>query len=236
MLKNPHLPGTPDEYIATNMGLAHKIAWNFYSASLHDMTNTFDQDEYNSIAYEGLIKAYTRFDPTFFKGIDGNIKFGTYAYSMVKGEIMRAQRNHAYTIRRKRGDKRGFFVDSLDRTVSEKEGNMTLGEVADSGSYEIGHVEIINDFLSLVGPQPREVYRLESIGLSQQEIGRVMGLSQTSVSRMQVYFYQSAERYGRGEDVGRKYQKLAKAKAWTRRTPVEMDKRMRNYVKTGEVA
>jgi len=84
MDKNPYLPGTPEEYIQANMGLAQLIAWKFFRAS-----KDRDIDDLVGIAYHGLVKSYQRFDPTNRLGIDAKpIKFSTYAGSMIKGYIM----------------------------------------------------------------------------------------------------------------------------------------------------
>jgi len=84
MDKNPHLPGSADDYIKANMGLAHSIAWKFFNAS-----KDRDIDDLRGIAYHGLVKSYQRFDPTNRLGIDDKpIKFSTYAGSMITGYLM----------------------------------------------------------------------------------------------------------------------------------------------------
>lgn len=84
MNPNPYLPGTPDEFIKANMGLAQSIAWKFFRGSKNR-----DIEEITSVAYVGLVKAYEGFDPTGHDGIDGGqIKFSSYAARTINGFIM----------------------------------------------------------------------------------------------------------------------------------------------------
>lgn len=215
MNKNPHLPGTPEEFITANLGLAHSTAWRFFLASRRDPTNKFDQDDFTSIAYLGLIKAYEKFDPTRFIGNDGGpIKFGSYAVPVIGGEIMRETRDRGRTIRGHR-DGTTVYVDSLEQPVKGSE-NLTLGDLAQTGSYLDADNTVINDFLGQVGPRLRRIYELRTMGLSQTEIAKIFKLSQISISRMENYLYQSAERYGRGEEVGDLYRQEMRS-AWGRK-------------------
>jgi len=129
MDKNEYLPGTPDEFIEKNMGLAQKIAWGWMKYVQRNEDIKFDIDDLLSIAYLGLIKAYQKFDPTKFSGMDGGeIKFSTYAVSMIKGEIQKWIRDKGHTIRKSR-DGEIIPTDSLDRPLSDDEGKtQTLGD------------------------------------------------------------------------------------------------------------
>lgn len=61
MKPNPHLPGTPDEFIEQNLGLARTVAWGFFKKARNNENIRFDKDDFMSIAYIGLIKAYQKF-------------------------------------------------------------------------------------------------------------------------------------------------------------------------------
>jgi RNA polymerase sporulation-specific sigma factor len=57
-------------------------------------------DDILSIAYLGLVKAYKMFDPTEFKGENGEeIKFSTYAIPTINGNILRELRDYNSVIR-----------------------------------------------------------------------------------------------------------------------------------------
>jgi len=89
MKRNPYLEGTPDEFIVNNMNLARDVAWPFIRASFGNPANTFTKEDLLSIACEGLIKAYQRFDPTKYEGEGGEgVKFSTYAIPVIRGTLM----------------------------------------------------------------------------------------------------------------------------------------------------
>lgn len=84
MDKNPHLEGTPDEFIEKNLGLSRHVAWK-YAKSRKDC----NPDDILSVAYLGLVKAYKGFNPEGKVGQDGKaIPFATYACSTIHGFIM----------------------------------------------------------------------------------------------------------------------------------------------------
>lgn len=84
MDKNPYLPGSPDEFIERNMGLARFVAWKYAKAR-----KDRDYEEILSVANYALIKAYIGFNPGDRLGQDGKgIKFATYATRTIHGFIM----------------------------------------------------------------------------------------------------------------------------------------------------
>ena len=199
MDKNPHLPGTPDEFITQNLGLAHKVALAFTDYARKNDSIKFDEDDFVSIAYLGLIRAYQLFNPTGFTGTNGApLKFSTYAVPMIRGAIMRHIRDLGHLIRN--GGK-SVAVDSLNRPLPNDDNGKTLGDLALAGSYSIGDRVFLRDFLSTVGPRLQKVYRLWSQGLSQPEIGRILGVTQVTVSKMELYLIESARQYGLGMDL-----------------------------------
>ena len=228
MDKNPHLEGTAEEFIENNMGLAQKIAWGWFKYIQQNENIKFDHDDLLSIAYLGLVKAYRKFDPTKFIGIDGGeIKFSTYAVPVIKGEIMRHIRDLGHTVRKSREGLGPDNIDSLDRSISD-DGNkpQTVGEmilVDDLTEEKI----VINDFLDRVNPRMREIYKLRELGASQKEVSKIIGLSQVQISRIELKFLDLAREYG-GNTEKREGLNVS------RDISIENAKRMRNEITSVE--
>lgn len=204
MKANPYLPGTPDEFIEANLGLAQDVAWRFYLKSKQDERIKFDKDDFLSIAYMGLIKAYLKFDPTKFSGTNGEeIKFSTFAVPTIRGEIMRQIRDQGHTIRRHR-EYCAAEIDSLDRPLFEGE-EKTLGDVVQNVGFIDEKQIVANNFLNSISPRLRKVYKLRTFGLSQQEVGEILGVTQVSVGRMERYMLESARQYGLDRDFESKW-------------------------------
>jgi len=207
MDNNPHLPGTADEFIENNLGLARKEAWRFIKWISRDEEIKFDKDDLLSIAYMGLVKAYQKFDPTRFTGKNGGqIKFSTYAVPMINRELRRHIRDLGHTVRRSR-DGRGINnIDSLDRELKDDENSsQTIGDTIKVESYEIEYQAIINDFVLQLDPRLQKTYKLLTLGKTQGEIGKYLRLSQVQAGRMVNKLLDLAKQYGeRGnEDMGR---------------------------------
>lgn len=161
-----------------------------------------DEDEFRPYSYEFPIKVgYPKFDPTRFAGINGEqIKFSTFAVPVIRGEIMKQTRDFGNMIRSR---EKVVSVDSLDRPVKEDENKTTtLGELVQIGSYDIEESVIVSDFLSQVGPRLQRVHKLRALGLLQDDIGKILGLSQVSVGRMELYMLESARMYGLDFEIG----------------------------------
>ena len=197
MDKNPHLDGTPEEFIKANMGLAQKVAWGWIPYVQRNENIKFNKEDLVSIAYIGLIKAYDNFNPTLFKGIDGKgVRFSTYAVPMIKGELRRHIRDKGNTIRKSRN---GEIIpcDSLDVPIGDGT-NTTVVDRVHIESYEIENQVIIKDFLSQTDPRLQKLYKLWSADLNQREIGKSMGISQVQISRLQKQLLDLAKEYGEG--------------------------------------
>ena len=177
------MPGTASDFIENNMALAQSIAWKYVPYVQQSENIKFDKDDLLSIAYLGLVKAYQKFDPTRFVGLDGGVKFSTYAVPVIKGEIRRWIRDHGCTIRKSRN---GEIIpcDSLDMPIGGED-DRTLGDVVQTGKYEMGEQIVINDFLGSIKPRLRKVYDLRNLGLNQTEVGEVLGISQVQSSRLE---------------------------------------------------
>jgi len=205
MDKNPYLHGSPDEFIEENLDLAHHVAWKYIPVIKKDARVKLDEDDIISIAYLGLVKAYIGFNPTKFIGKDGNrVKFSTYAVPRIKGEIMQNLRDYGYTVRQKRGTG-AYSVDSLDREiVSERNkasgGRLTVGDTIPDEKCN-DEQSFVSDFLSKVSPRLQLVYKLRTLDVSQEQVGEVLGLTQVSASKMELYLLESARQYGMGMDL-----------------------------------
>jgi len=85
---NEHL-GDLDDFISKNIGLINKVAYS-YTSILSHFNGNIDIDDIFQVASIGFTKAYNRFDPINFKNEKGEpLKFSTYAYPMMHGEIRR---------------------------------------------------------------------------------------------------------------------------------------------------
>ena len=209
MDKNPHLPGTSDDFIENNLGLARKEAWKFIKWINNDEEIRFDKDDLLSIAYMGLIKAYQKYDPTRFVGENGGkIKFSTYAVPMINGELRRHIRDLGHTVRRHRDGTGINNIDSLDREIKDDENSsQPIGDTIKVESCEIEYQVIVNDFVRQLDPKLQKTYKLLALGKTQDEIGKCLGLSQVQAGRIANKIFDLAKQYGEGErrneDMGR---------------------------------
>ena len=203
MDKNPYLPGTPDEFIEQNLGLARSEAWKLIKRAKQNENIKFDEDDILGIAYEGLVKAYKGFDPTRFAGGNGGqVKFSTYAVPTISGLIRRHITDFGRTIRKSRDGQGPDNIDSLDRLLNtDEDAPITLGDAIQSDNHKTDEQVIINDFLSQVDPRSRKIYLLRALDYSQAEIGKIVGLSQVRVHRIESQLYDLAQKYGGQEGV-----------------------------------
>jgi len=194
MQPNPNIPGEPEDFIKTNINLAHKVAWKYYLHIKKDDRIKFDFEDIRGIAYIGLIKAYQKFNSNF------GTKFSTYAVPMIQGEIRRQIRDFGYTFRNKRGYE-PFRVLSMEKPIYEDDDKKIYLQDA-LGECDNYDQIIINEFLSTLPPYLRKLYHLRIIKeFSQAKTGKALGCSQVHVSRMEKELIELAKEYGR-EDLG----------------------------------
>lgn len=129
--------------------------------------NPLDEDLF-SIGLIGIAKAVNTFNP------DKGVKFSTYAAPIIRNEIL-------MTLRKKRI----FPAFSLDDTYLMDSGNeVTYGEmIADKKRFEeeVETATIVN----LLTEKERKILYLYAVeGLSQGEIAKIIGVSQSLVSRI----------------------------------------------------
>lgn len=190
MNQNPHLPGTPDEFIQKNMGLAQYVAQRFIKRRPQRA------DDILNIAYLGLVEAYKNFDPSKVEG--GQIKFSTYGVAIIQGTLMRHLRDFYNPIHIPRpfkdlvnkmwnadlsGDEpleeiattlgisleeaksavevaRTLNIDSLDREINTEEGNGKLKDVIGEEDEGVQEKIILDDFANRLKPTLKQVYQL----------------------------------------------------------------------------
>lgn len=89
---NPYL-GDLEQCIADNTRMIHKVCQKFIGKA-HKMS--IDYEEIHSVAMIGFLKAYDRYDPTFYSSEDGGelVQFSTYAVPMMDGSIRRFLRDY----------------------------------------------------------------------------------------------------------------------------------------------
>jgi len=204
---NPALPGTPEEFIANNINLARSIAWKY--ANKTEGTSLVP-DDLHSIAAEGLIKAYKRYDPSFHGREGQPINFGSYATHMIHGEILRSFRDIGHTMRCRRGE-RHSPVDSTDREI-HGETEMIVRDTIPGAPVNYERDAIVRDFFSKLSPRLQQIFKLRQFDLSQTEIARVVGVTQVSISRMEIYMMELATLYGMGEEFEDRYNRKARKK------------------------
>lgn len=198
MKRNPHLPGSADEFIKKNLKLASSVAWKFAVKDRDNPNIKFDEDDYMSIAYIGLIKAYQRFDPTKFSNENGQpVQFSTYAVPIIAGCIMIETRDFAYTIRNK--DRKGPKIPttSLDEPI-KFDGHKPLFYGDMVGKSDNFNSLIVRDFVSSLPNKLKKLYELRVVReFSQDQIAKVFGCSQAQICRLEKQMIKLAEEYGR---------------------------------------
>ena len=123
---NEHL-GDLDYFMSQNMGIINQIT-SLYMTNLHHFNGSIDRDDIFQIASIGFIKAYNNFDPINFTNDKGEpLRFSTYAYPMIHGEIKRYLRDFNIGVKVSRSYKEKInkfifnklsFDDSYDKIMS----------------------------------------------------------------------------------------------------------------------
>lgn len=89
---NPCIKEDKTDFIQKNMSLVRYIVKKHYTADFiqKKLGNLGDSEDLLAYGSIGLVKAYKKFDPSKF---EGGVKFSTYAYPLIKGEIDRFLRD-----------------------------------------------------------------------------------------------------------------------------------------------
>ncbi len=159
-----------EKLVTDNLGLVR------YIARAINATNV-DYEDVISEGTIGLIKASTTFDES------KHVKFSTYATSCIRNEIL---------IFLRKENKHSKLKSIEEMLYEDDDGNkLVLADLlSDKGNYyeEKETIEVIENALNwmfnLRNSRMRTVLLLECAGVKQNEIGSILGLSQSCISRM----------------------------------------------------
>ncbi|APF28150.1 RNA polymerase sigma factor, sigma-70 family protein [Clostridium sporogenes] len=160
--------------IEQHLNLVHSIASKRYKQFRHK----YSYDDLFQEGCLGLMKAVNRFDDN--KGI----KFSTYAYPYVDGQILIMARDDKWygKNRKERFEKSAPY--SLDSIIKGTENEITY--IDSIGNYDFNFEKI--EVRMLVDMLPNKLKDIVSMiyieGFSQTEIAKIIGCSQVSISRL----------------------------------------------------
>lgn len=161
-----------ENLINDNIKLAYKIAWEF-NKSLNGLIET---EDLKSLCLEGLVKAAKTFDT------HKDIKFSTYAYPVIKNNVLMHLRNENKSI------KNNVKIISLDSTLTE-DGSTTLADIIpDSNNVEdiFESKETYGKLKKYINELPKDVQiiiLLYGQGFTQVKISELLNKSQPYISR-----------------------------------------------------
>lgn len=229
--------GPIDEFINKNLDLANKVV-NTYIKHLKLFSSTIDIEDLLQVAYIGLIKAYYAFDSVNFTTNNGEpLKFSTYAYPKMHGEIRRFLRDSNINVKVSRvfKEKISFFIKNrltlnddyeliskttgwtiedvkefiLDMKIYNQvyldaqlgDLDITIGDtIPDVDNNKNYYKIILSEFLEFLSLEQLEVYELiVNQGLSQNEVAKIVGVSQVQISRIFNKILAIGEDYGEGK-------------------------------------
>lgn len=158
-----------DETFKKNMPLITYTLHRRFKSVMKDRDDLFQE------GCIGLLKAIDNFNPEL------GYTFSTYASAMIWGQVMSYLRDHSHVIRPPRGED-NLDVRSLDFTVAE---GMPLAEIIPAPE---DNLDMLIDFelaAQRLSKREQQVisYRMRQ-GLKQEPIGKILGVSQSQVSRI----------------------------------------------------
>jgi RNA polymerase sigma factor (sigma-70 family) len=147
------------------------------AARLRRRVPQLETEDLVSAGMIGLIEAVDRFD-------DGRgVSFGTFAYPRIKGAILDEARRHSAA-----SVSRSDYPVSLDDTVSDAEGALSLAEVtADpTAPAPVPHAELVELLAAFEGlpAREREMLELETTGYTVTEIASAHRCSVSRASQL----------------------------------------------------
>ena len=162
-----------DDYYNANKNLIYKAAMKFKPKDM-------EFEETLAIANQAFANVMKKFDPE-------KAEFSTYFMASARGHILRHYRDFAHMIRVKRKDyletRSLIYCDSLDEVVFESETKDITR--AESIGIDEDYTEIlVHEALNKLNKTDGEAFKLQYLrGISQIEIGKILGISQIQVSR-----------------------------------------------------
>ncbi len=162
-----------------------------YGASASDSSDDLEQ-----VAYLELVKAVDQFDP------ERGVGFLAYSTPMILGEIRRHFRDGTWAVHvpRRMQELSGaiykprtscaeaYRAASLDRQIGREEDSASFGELIghdDPGFDAAMHREVLRALVAELPEHDKRILLMRFFrGMTQQEIGREIGTSETQVSRI----------------------------------------------------
>lgn len=160
--------------ITEHLGLAQRIAWNFYPK----IRAKYEFEDVLQVAYVGLTKAGRDFD-----GSRG-LKFSTYAFAIIKGEVIRfISDDKRYNM--SRGVPHNLAMISYE---FEYENGCLQNMIGVDGFEDSFIVRAeINNAVNQLSQREKQVMKMYYINdLHQGEIAKIMHTSQSQISRMKI--------------------------------------------------
>lgn len=162
------------ELVEANLGLARMVAWKYRESCARV---GIDFDDAVSIACMGLIKGVRRYNPALSKP-------STYLIRACETAILMELRKHRSSTRCT------MLTISIETPLhTDNEGNaLTLADVLENPGPamedECIATILVDDAMCNLTPRQAEILRLMQEGMNQHEIGRIIGCSQSYVSRL----------------------------------------------------
>ncbi len=157
-----------EDLVIQNLGLSYYVAHKFKSSGI-------EWDDLVSIAQLGMIKAADAYDP------DKDIKFGTFAAIVIRYEILQE-------LRRIRKQSKYFLTVSLNEMLPGSEHPIERWELIPDDHDPFEHIEnqvAVKQMLAGISNRDRWVlYLIMAEQISQQEVSKMLGVSQSYVSRL----------------------------------------------------
>lgn len=162
------------QLVEVNLGLARLVAWKYRESCAKV---GIDWDDAYSIACMGLMKAVRLYNP-------GISKPGTYLMRGCELAIMMELRKYRLPCR-----SAALTVSLEDSVYTDSKGHeLTLGDMLEAPGPaledECCAAILIDEAMKQITPRQRDILRLMQDGLNQHEIGRIIGCSQSYVSRL----------------------------------------------------
>lgn len=162
---------TMQKMVLDHMRLAYKVSWSFHGCGI-------EQEDLNSIAVLGLVKAVVNFDPS--KGC----KFATFAVPVIRNDIL-------IELRKMRILKGAVSLDA-ENLIPGGDGDsctlMDLFPYDERGFDQVENSDLIPSLLqntNVINEREKSVLTLVVCnGVGQVKAGEMMGVSQSYISRV----------------------------------------------------
>jgi RNA polymerase sigma factor (sigma-70 family) len=189
-------PLTPQQnrFITGWLPQTHGVAKSFWERS----GKTLPLDELISIAYQGLVKAAQKFDPSRpdnDENYDPYLGFGNYSKQVVAGAILDWQRSQDHVPRRQRDTYKSLLENGYGAGKSPEELAPIIGMAPDKirsivAAVEASGVSFDNawDEHADPGRKPEALLPTDSYRLSMSQVLNSMPIAQRSVIALRYYY------------------------------------------------